>query len=399
MLPARPVCGGLPIGRYLMVTMSAKRDYYEVLGVQRSASAKIIADSYRKLAIKYHPDKNPGDEEAVIRFKEAAEAFEVLSDADKRSRYDRFGHAAVGGAGAHFTDVNDIFSAFGDIFGDSVFGDLFGGRNRRASKGADVRANVTLDLIEAARGVTKTVEFERHELCETCQGSGAKPGSKPERCGYCGGRGQVIQSTGIFRVQTSCPSCHGAGNVVKDPCTGCNGEGYVLKMVKRDILIPAGIDDQMRVRLTGEGEPSPNGGPRGDCYCFIRVKEHSLFQRDGQNLIVRIPITYSQAALGTTLEVPTLNHTHELKVPAGTQSGEVFKLRGRGLPHPRSRDIGDLLVQVNIDVPRKLSEKQQQILRELAEHEHANVTPQRKSFLDKVKKYFVADTETAKTED
>lgn len=382
-----------------MVTMASKRDYYEVLGVERTASAKVIANAYRKLAIQYHPDKNPGDEEAVARFKEAAEAFEVLSDQDKRSRYDRFGHAGVGGAGAHFTDVNDIFSAFGDIFGDSVFGDLFGGRSRRASKGADVRANVTLDLIEAARGVTKTVEFERHELCKTCDGSGAKAGSKPERCSYCGGRGQVIQSTGIFRVQTSCPSCHGAGTVVKDPCADCSGNGYVLKKVKRDILIPAGIDDQMRVRLAGEGEPSPNGGPRGDCYCFIRVKEHPLFQRDGQNLIVRIPITYSQAALGTTLEVPTLDHTHELKVPAGTQTGEVFKLRGRGLPHPRSRDLGDLLVQVNIEVPRKLNEKQQQLLRELAELEHANVTPQRKSFLDKVKKYFVADAETAKTED
>lgn len=372
-----------------MVKMAGKRDYYEVLSVERTASDKAIADAYRKLAIKYHPDKNPGDEEAVALFKEAAEAFEVLSDSEKRSLYDRFGHAGVSGAGRgrEFSDVNDIFSAFGDIFGDSAFGDLFGGR-RRANRGGDVRCDVTLDLLEAARGVTATIEFERHEVCDDCKGSGAKAGSARTKCTYCGGRGQVLQSTGIFRVQSTCPSCRGAGSIVKDPCTKCRASGYVLKSVRRDVQIPAGIDDQMRVRLPGEGEPSPNGGPRGDCYCFITVKEHPLFQREGSHLIVRVPVSYSQAALGATIEVPTLDGRHELKVPAGTQTGEVFKLRGRGMPSPRGREVGDLLVQVNIEVPKNLSERQEELLRELAEHEHANVSPHRKSFFEKVREYF-----------
>jgi molecular chaperone DnaJ len=373
-----------------MVKMAGKRDYYEVLSVDRSASDKAIADAYRKLALKYHPDKNPGDEEAIVLFKEAAVAFEVLSDKEKRNRYDRYGHAGFDGSARarEFTDVNDIFSAFGDIFGDSAFGDLFGGGRRRVNKGADVRANVTLDLLEAAKGATKTIEFERHEACSTCSGTGAKTGSKRQTCSYCGGRGQVLQSTGIFRVQSTCPSCRGAGSIIKDPCSGCRGAGFVVRSVKREVQIPAGIDDQMRVRLPGEGEPSPNGGPRGDCYCFVTVKEHSLFQRDGAHLIVRMPIAYSQAALGSMIEVPTLDGPHELKIPPGTQSGEVFKLRGRGMPSPRGRDVGDLLVQVNIEVPKVLSERHEELLRGLAEEEHANVSPHRKSFFEKVREYF-----------
>ena len=372
-----------------MAEMATKRDYYEVLGIERTATDKQVADAYRKLAIKHHPDKNPGDDEAIALFKEAAEAFEVLSDKDKRARYDRHGHAGFDGSARarEFSDVNDIFSAFGDIFGDSGFGDLFGGR-RRVNKGADVRADVTLDLLEAARGVTKTVEFQRHEKCADCDGSGAKAGSSRVQCSYCGGRGQVLQTTGIFRVQTACPSCRGAGSIVKDPCPTCRASGYVIRTVRRDVQIPAGIDDQMRVRLPGEGEPSPNGGPRGDCYCFIAVKEHSLFQRDGANLIVRIPIAYSQAALGATLEVPTLEGALELKVPAGTQSGEIFKLRGRGMPSPRGRGVGDLIVQVNIEVPKTLTPRQEELLRDLAEQEHADVSPHRKSFFEKVRTYF-----------
>ncbi len=381
-----------------MVTMAGKRDYYEVLGVERTATEKIIADAYRKQALKYHPDRNPGDEEAIIRFKEAAEAFEVLSDQHKRARYDRYGHAGVdgpGGGSPHFSDVSDIFQAFGDIFGDSAFGDLFGGGRRRArrpGKGADVRTNLTLDLVEAVRGVTKTIEFERHETCARCSGSGAEQGTTRQKCAYCGGRGQIIQSTGIFRVQTTCPSCHGAGTVVKDPCTGCRGSGFVLQKVKREVAIPAGIDDEMRVRLSGEGEPSPQDGPRGDCYVFVTVREHALFQRDGQNLIVRMPITFAQAALGCELDVPTLDGPHPLQMPSGTQSGEVFKLRGQGVADVRGHGKGDLLVQVNIEVPKKFTARQRELLREMAELEHVHVSPHRKSFIEKVRDYFTSET-------
>jgi molecular chaperone DnaJ len=262
-----------------------------------------------------------------------------------------------------------------------------------------VRANVTLDLLEAARGVTKTIEFERHEKCDDCGGSGAKKGTTRQKCSYCGGKGQVIQSTGIFRVQTTCPSCRGAGSTVKEACAGCRGAGYVQRKVRRDVAIPAGIDDQMRVRIPGEGEPSAQGGPPGDCYCFVTIKEHPLFQRDGQHLIVRMPLTYAQLTLGCELEVPTLDGPEEITVPAGTQSGEVFKLRRRGLPHPRHRELGDLLVQVNIEVPRQLNARQEELLRELAELENKHVTPHRQSFFDKVRKFFVAQAGDATRED
>jgi molecular chaperone DnaJ len=375
--------------------MATKRDYYEVLGVARTAADGEIAIAYRKLALTYHPDKNPGDEDAVKKFKEAAEAYEVLSDADKRSRYDRFGHAGVdgpAGGSPHFTDVNDIFQAFGDIFGDGMFGDIFGGRRgRRTQKGGDVRADVTLNLLEAARGCTKTVKFKRDQRCDECGGSGAKPGSRPEPCRYCGGQGQVIQSSGIFRVQTTCPSCRGAGSLIKDPCPKCHAQGFTSERITREINIPAGVDGQTRLRLAGEGDPSPNGGPAGDCYCFLTVEDHSLFQRDGHNLICRLPIAYSQAALGATVEVPTLDGREELTIPAGTQPGDVFRLRGRGMPDPRQRGVGDLLVQVILEIPKSLTERQQQLLRELAKEEHLNVSPQRKSFFEKLKDYFVPD--------
>jgi molecular chaperone DnaJ len=374
-----------------MATMAEKRDYYEILGVARTATSKELADAYRKLAIKYHPDKNPGNEEAILRFKEAAEAFEVLNDSEKRARYDRYGHAGVDG-GAQFHDVNDIFSAFGDIFGGGgIFGDIFGsGRGgRRVRKGADVGAQVTLDLLEAARGVTKSVQFERHEPCQECQGSGARPGTKPQSCNYCGGRGQVVQSSGMFRVQSTCPVCHGDGKVVKDPCPKCSGHGVVARRIKRDVVIPAGVDHQMRVRLAGEGEPSPNGGPPGDAYVLIEIREHPLFQREGNHLICRVPITYAQAALGASIEVPTLEGPDTIEIPAGTQPADVFKLRGRGMADPRGRGKGDLLVQVNLDVPKKLSPREEELLRELAKEENANVSTHRKTFLERLKDYLV----------
>lgn len=369
------------------------RDYYEILGVERTASNGDIATAYRKLAIKYHPDKNQGDDEAIARFKEAAEAFEVLNDQQKRSRYDQFGHAGVNGnrgGGGHFHDVEDIFSAFGDIFGD-----LFGGGRNRVQKGRDVRCDVTLTLHEAANGVTKSVQFQRHERCEDCSGSGAARDSKRETCGYCGGAGRVIQSAGIVRMQTTCPACHGAGATISKPCGTCRGAGQKLKRVETDVQIPAGVDDGMRVRITGQGEPSPNGGPAGDCYCFVSLLPHKLFERDGQNLICRVPITYSQAALGAKLEVPTLDGRGELVLPAGTQTGAVFKLGGKGMPDPRRRGLGDLLVQVTIEVPKKLSAEEDKLLRELAKLEQKHVAPERKSFFQTVKEYFVAADETS----
>ena len=385
-----------------MATMASKRDYYEVLGVGRSATQKEIADAYRKLALKFHPDRNPNNPDAADHFKEAAQAFEVLADDDKRARYDRYGHAGVE-AGVHqFTDVNDIFEAFGQIFGGGAFGDLFGGgrSSRRPRKGDDVACELEIDLFEAARGTSKTIEFERHEACPECKGSGAKPGSKAETCRYCGGRGQIMQSSGIFRVQTVCPACHGAGQLVKDPCGKCNGAGYQLKRVFREVKVPAGIDHGMRIRLTGEGEPSPNGGPPGDCFCVISLKKHPLFEREGHDLICQVPLAYAQAALGATIEVPTLEGPEELEIPAGTQPGEVFKLRRRGMPDPRGKAKGDLLVLVSLEVPKSLTAHQEKLLRDLAAEERTNVSAHRKSFLEKLKSYFVpADEPAQETEE
>jgi molecular chaperone DnaJ len=371
--------------------MTTKRCYYEVLGVERTASGTEIAASYRKLAVQYHPDKNPGDEECLARFKECSEAFEVLHDSEKRSRYDRYGHAGVNGNGGagHFTDVEDIFSAFGDIFGD-IFGGG-GGRGRggrRVRRGRDVRCEVTLTLKEAAEGCKKQVTFQRHELCKKCDGSGAEEGSKRQTCDYCAGRGQVIQQAGIVRMQTTCPACHGEGSSVSTPCKTCRGAGHTLKKVQADVEVPAGVDNGMQIRMTGQGEPSPNGGPPGDCYCVVSVLPHSLFEREGQHLICRVPITYSQAVLGATLEVPTLKGRGEVKVAPGTQSGDVFRLRGQGLPDPRVHGLGDLLVQVTIEVPKKVTGDEEALLRQLAELEHKNVAPARKTFVDKLKNYF-----------
>jgi len=378
--------------------MAGKRDYYEILEVERTATDKVIADSYRRLAIRFHPDKNPGNEEAIGRFKEAAEAFEVLSDKHKRDRYDRYGHAGLdanGGGGSHFSDVGDIFEAFGDVFGGGgIFGDIFGGGRRggrRVQKGADIGCEVTIDLLEAARGVTKTVELSRHKQCDDCGGSGAADGSELEVCNYCGGHGQVAQQSGILRVQTTCPSCRGAGKMVTDPCRSCDGEGIVAEDVTKDVKIPAGVDDQMRVRITGEGEPSPNGGPPGDCYCFIHVTEHPLFRREGSHLICRLPMTYSQAALGATIEVPTLDGKEEMEIPAGTQPGEVFTLKRRGMPDPRGGAVGDLHVQVQVEVPKKLDQTQEDLIRQLADHDQVNVTPHRKKFMERLKEFFIPE--------
>jgi len=378
--------------------MAEKTCYYEVLKVERTATKSEIDRAYRKLAIKYHPDSNRDDEDAVERFKEASEAYEILSDREKRSRYDRYGHAGVEGAGHQFHDVEDIFEAFGDMFGGGMFGDLFGGRTgggrgRRVRRGADLRCQVTLTLEEAARGVKKDISFRRRVRCDQCDGSGAEPGSVPVTCDTCGGRGQVIQSAGILRVQTACPTCRGAGQTINQPCQQCRGSGLRNEKAELNVEIPAGVDDQMRVRLQGEGEASPDGGPPGDCYCFITVRPHELFKRDGNHLILQLPISYTQAALGAEIEVPTLNGPHALRVEAGTQTGDVFTVRGQGIVDPRGGRPGDLLVQVFIEVPKKLSSKQERLLRELAELDHESVLPQRKSFLANLRTFFEPDPE------
>ncbi len=373
--------------------MAQKRDYYEVLGVSRNASDREIASAYRKLAIQYHPDSNSEDDQAVELFKQAAEAYEVLGDSEKRTQYDQFGHAAFEGAGAspHFSDVSEIFEAFGDIFGGGIFGDFFGGgrRSRRARRGADIKCAVTLDLEEAASGIVKTVQFDRRQVCNQCSGSGNKPGSSPRPCVRCGGQGQVVQQAGILSVQTTCPNCGGAGQRITDPCVACRGNGMQSETVHLDVAIPAGIDDGMRVRLTGEGEPSTSGGPAGDCYCFISVREHPLFQRDGIHLILRLPTTYTQVVLGGMVEVPTLQGRETLEIPPGTKIGEVFRLGGKGMQDPRSRGTGDLLVQINVEVPKKVSGRHEEVLRELAELEQADVSPHRKSFMETLRNYFV----------
>jgi molecular chaperone DnaJ len=377
-----------------MATMTSKRDYYEVLEVDRTASDSEIASAYRKMAIQYHPDSNTGDEEATEKFKEAAEAYEVLSDPEKRARYDRYGHAGIDGMGGapHFTNVEDIFEAFGDILGGGLFGDFFGGGRRRRGprRGSDVSCEVSLTLEEAARGVRKTVQFNRRKRCESCAGSGLRQGTSPQTCHRCGGAGHVVQSAGILRVQTTCPSCGGRGAVITDPCPDCRGRAYVADRVQLEVAIPAGVDNGMRVRLPGEGEASAEGGPPGDCYCFVRVKEHPLFVRDGPHLGLEVPITFAQAALGATIEVPTLDGRDELTIPASTQSGDRFRLRGRGMPDPRGRGVGDLVVQTNIEVPKKLTKRQQELLRLLAEEENSHVSPRRKSFLEKLADYFLA---------
>lgn len=378
-----------------------KRCYYEVLGVVKTASADELKKAYRKLASANHPDRNPGDAEAVERFKEAAEAFEILGDDQKRALYDRYGHAGVSGrnGGAGFNDVNDIFSQFGDLFEGLFGGQGGGGRRGRAQRGESLRCGVEIDLREAAFGCARTVEIERAELCATCDGSGAKPGSTPERCNYCGGRGQVVQSQGFFRVQTTCPGCRGTGEVIRDKCGKCHGSGREAKKVRLEIKVPPGVDNGMQLCLRGEGEPGPGGGPRGDLYCDIHVAEHPFFKRRGHDLACRVPIQYSQAALGTEFDIPLLQGRHKLVIYPGTQPGEVIRLRGKGMPDPHTQRAGDLLIEIQVDVPRKLNKRQEELLRELAELENSNVSAQHKSFFEKLKEYFSAPEEAGSVED
>lgn len=377
--------------------MATKRDYYEVLGVEKTSSDDEIKRAYRKLAAKHHPDRNPGDEASVTAFKEAAEAFDVLSNPDKRARYDRFGHAGVdgaaGGGGAGFGDVGDIMDAFGDMFGDFFGGGRKGGGGSRARRGNSLQTSLTIDLLDAAVGCSRDLEIDKHVSCVTCNGTGAKPGTKPTTCDYCGGRGQVVQSQGFFRVQTTCPGCRGQGQIVRDKCTDCRGSRVVSRSSKITVKVPAGVDNGMQLCLRGEGEAGESGGPAGDLYVEIHVKPHNLFDRDGKNLTCQVPITFAQAALGTEIDIPILTGKHRVTVSPGTQPGEILRLRGQGMPDPHGGSRGDLHVQFQVEVPKKLNKKQEELLRQLAELDDKQVSAHRKSFFESLKEFFGATEE------
>ena len=368
----------------------AKRDYYEVLGVNRDASEDEIKKSYRKLAMKHHPDRNPDNPKSEEYFKEAKEAYEILTDANKRTAYDQFGHAGVdssagaaGGAG---------FSGFADAFGD-IFGDIFGGGRGRSNvyRGADLRYNLEITLEDAARGTETKIRIPTMQECETCHGSGAKPGTQPTTCSTCGGHGQVRMQQGFFSIQQTCPKCHGSGKMVQSPCPKCQGAGRIKQHKTLSVKIPAGVDEGDRIRLSGEGEAGVNGGPTGDLYVVIHLKQHSVFQRDHNDLHCEMPISFSTAALGGEIEIPTLDGYAKIKVPAETQTGKVFRLRGKGIKGVRSSTTGDLMCHVVIETPVNLTARQRELLTEL---EAINVNdaghhdPRAKSWMDKVKEFF-----------
>jgi molecular chaperone DnaJ len=372
----------------------AKRDYYDVLGVSRTATEDEIKKAYRKLALQHHPDRNHGDAEAAEKFKEATEAFEVLIAAEKRERYDRYGHAGVDGqAGGGGVDINDLF---GDLLG-SFFGGGGGGGRRRAGPqpGRDIQVVLDIDLVEVATGAKKSLAVQREDHCETCGGTGAKPGTKPAACKRCGGQGVVIQRQGFFQVQTSCRACSGQGVVIADPCGSCNGSGRVVARKTLEVDIPPGVETGDRIRFQGYGDAGDPGAPRGDLEFAIRVREHRFFQRDGQNLICQWPVTFSQAALGGPVEITTLTGQKVVyDLPRGIQTHEVVKLAGHGLPGRRGGRKGDLLVQVVVDTPQALTPEQEQLFRKLAELEkqHATVNvPSKKSFFSKVKDWLTAE--------
>jgi len=374
-----------------------KRDYYEVLGVSKGASPEDIKRAYRRMAIKYHPDKNPNDKQAEQKFKECAESYEVLSDPEKRKRYDQFGHDGLRGMGMRdYAHINwqDIGDIFGDIFGFGDIGDLFGSGGRRrsartgAARGYDLETAVDLSLEEIAKGVEKTIEFARQDLCPDCKGSGSAKGASPSRCPACKGTGQLTRGGGFFQMVSTCPHCRGAGQVITNPCKRCRGTGRVAKKRVVKVKIPPGVRDGQGVRIAGEGEPGRNGGPRGDLYCYVRTKVHEFLQRNGNDVIAVVPISFTQAALGTMIDVPSVDGKRSFKVPPGTQYGSVFRIKGQGLPDVRTGRMGDELVQIAVETPRKLNAAQQELLREFAKTENRRVSPKTTGFFEKLKKYF-----------
>lgn len=370
----------------------AKRDYYEVLGVQKGTSAQELKKAYRRVAMKYHPDRNPDNKEAEEKFKEASEAYEVLSDDQKRAAYDQYGHAGVegmggmgGGAGAHG------FGSFSDIFGD-VFGDIFGGGGpggRRSTRGSDLRYNLELSLEDAVKGTSVKIKVPTYVSCKTCSGSGAKPGTSPTTCATCGGHGQVRMQQGFFSVQQTCPNCRGAGTIISDPCRDCHGQGRVEETKTLSVKVPPGVDTGDRIRLAGEGEAGIDGGPSGDLYVQVSVKEHDFFTRDGKNLYCEVPISIFEACLGGDLDVPTLDGRVKLKVPAETQTGKLFRLRGKGVVPVRGGAAGDLLCRVVVETPVNLSKRQKELLEELKNSlQGSKHSPKQHSWFDGMKNLF-----------
>ncbi|ADE16479.1 chaperone protein DnaJ [Nitrosococcus halophilus Nc 4] len=375
----------------------AKQDYYEILGVARNASDPEIKKAYRRLAMKYHPDRNPGDKTAEDQFKEVQEAYDVLSDARKRTAYDQFGHAGVGagaGPGAGGGYGFEGGPNFGDIFGD-VFNDIFGaaagrGGRRQAYRGADLRYNLDLTLEEAVAGTTAKIRIPTYVKCKTCEGSGAKPGTSPITCPTCDGHGQVRMQQGFFSLQQTCPRCHGSGQIVSSPCSDCHGEGRVREHKTLSVKIPPGVDTGDRIRLAGEGEAGESGGPPGDLYVQIQIKAHPIFSREGDALHCEVPVSFVTAALGGELDVPTLSGRAKLKIPAGTQSGQVFRLRGKGVAPVRGGPTGDLLCRVMVETPVNLNEEQKELLEkfEASMNRNKKHSPKHHSWLEGVKHFF-----------
>ena len=372
----------------------SKRDYYEVLGLGREAGEQEIKGAYRKMALKFHPDRNPDDPGAEEKFKEASEAYSVLSDPQKRAAYDRFGHAGlqtVGGAGGFNPDT---FSDFGDILGDFFgFGDLFSGgrgkRRSRAQRGEDIRYDLELTFEEAVSGLSAEIQVPRMEGCGRCRGSGSEPGSGPTTCPTCRGRGEVLYQQSFLSIRRTCSTCGGSGQIIRNPCSQCRGQGYQQVQRKLKVNIPAGVDDGTRVRLGSEGQPGGNGGPAGDLYVFLKVKEHPFFERREQDLHCTIPLNLAQAALGCEIEVPTLEHPHKLKVPEGTQGGAQFRLRNKGVPMLNGGGRGDLYIHIDVKVPSRLTREQRKLMEQLRETLPVDNAPAEKGLFEKVKDYFM----------
>lgn len=373
--------------------MSVEADYYELLEIERGANDAVIKSSYRKLAMRWHPDKNPGDGDAEARFKAISEAYEVLKDPQKRAAYDRFGHDAFkqgmsggggGGAGAGFSDIGDIF--------ETIFGSAFGGGGRQqARRGADLRYDLEINLDDAFHGKQAEIEIEVSTKCSPCDGSGAEPGTGTRRCNLCGGHGQVRAQQGFFMVERTCPTCHGRGEVIEKPCRSCRGEGRVDTPQKLDVTIPPGVDTGTRIRLASKGEAGPFGSPPGDLYIFIHIRRHNVFERDGTTLVTRVPIAFTTAALGGEIEIPGLDGKHiKIEIPAGIQSGKQLRKRGEGMPVLQGRGRGDLVIEIMVETPTKLSSRQKELLRELQETETGDETPQSKGFFDRIKDAFGA---------